>query len=202
MQAKGLDAVLWAAGSQQGLGERVRHGRSGSGADPGLPALCQSCLEPAGAPTGAGPGDSRGPLRLCQRRGGSPWKPAGPRARGHRPGKSPGTGHVDVDPNCPQSSAESLLSKACVGPGLSPAGCQEGPRAAHTLRQPWVPSAMPGPLRSAGPARLAPPRPPSVTLKHNKSRAGGGRKLAAPLRGPTRPRWGVNHGALSALIGK
>ena len=58
VQAKGLDAVLWAAGSQQGLGERVRHGRSGSGADPALSALHQSCLEPAGAPTGAGPGDS------------------------------------------------------------------------------------------------------------------------------------------------
>ena len=85
VQAKGLDAVLWAAGSQQGLGERVRHGRSGSGADPGLPALCQSCLEPAGAPTGAGPGDSRGPLPLCQRRGGvameTSWSPPWAQAR-------------------------------------------------------------------------------------------------------------------------
>lgn len=179
----------------------MRHRRSGSGADPALPALHQSCLEPVGAPTGAGPGDSRGPLRLCQWRGGRHGNQLVP-SRGHRPGRSPGTGRVDVDPSCPRSSATSLLSKARVGPGLSPADHLEGPWAAHSPRQPWVPSAMPVPLRSAGPARLAPPHPPSVTLKFNKSRAGGGRKLAAPLRGPTRPRWGVNHGALSALIGK
>ena len=51
------------------------------------------------------------------------WSPSG-----DRPGKSPGTSHVDLDPGSPQSSPVFLLSKACVEPGPNPAGCLEGPR--------------------------------------------------------------------------
>lgn len=70
MQAKDWDAVLWAAGSRQGFGGRVRHSWSGSRRDSVaagplslLGAGRSRRLSPR-APTVAGRGDSHGPLRL------------------------------------------------------------------------------------------------------------------------------------------
>lgn len=92
---------------------------------------------------------------------------------GDRPGKSLGTSHMDLDPGYPQSTAVFFLPKPVFGPGLNSADRQDGPCTAHSAADTRCHQDLPVPR----PAWLTPPSPLSFTLKHDKSRAGGGRKL-------------------------
>lgn len=92
---------------------------------------------------------------------------------GDRPGKSPGASHVDLDPGCyAQSETVFFLPKPVLGPGRTGQATRLG------LALPaLLPVLCHLDLPISGPGWLAPPTPLSFTLKYNKSRAGGGRKL-------------------------